>query len=198
MSRATGVVVAAVLGCWAAACQAAESKKPEPLPAEVVAAWEKAGAKTGWMGPDNIGRIAFHAGGEGKEGEAPAFAFKEWREGTLSKLTPPEKAFGLSLDYTEVTDAGLKELAGLKQLQSLDIGRCKGVTDAGLKELAGLKQLQTLDLGLTPVRGAGLKELAGLKQLQTLDLGECKVTDAGLKELASLKQLQTLRLRGQW
>jgi hypothetical protein len=33
-----------------------------------------------------------------------------------------------------VTDAGLKELAGLKSLQSLDLSRTK-VTDAGLKEL---------------------------------------------------------------
>ncbi len=44
-----------------------------------------------------------------------------------------------------MTDAGLKELAGLKNLQSLSLGRTK-VTDVGLKELAGLKSLQTLDL----------------------------------------------------
>ena len=44
------------------------------------------------------------------------------------------------------------------------------MTDAGLKELAGLQELQTLDLGGTQVTDAGLKELAGLKSLQTLDL----------------------------
>jgi hypothetical protein len=44
------------------------------------------------------------------------------------------------------------------------------VTDARLKDLAGLNQLQTLDLSHTPVTDAGLKELAGLNQLQSLSL----------------------------
>ena len=44
-----------------------------------------------------------------------------------------------------MTDAGLKELAGLKSLQSLRLGRTQ-VTDAGLKELARLKNLQSLTL----------------------------------------------------
>jgi internalin A len=49
------------------------------------------------------------------------------------------------LAATEITDAGLKELAGLKNLQWLDLSSTK-ITDAGLKELAALKNLQTLDL----------------------------------------------------
>ncbi|HVS37946.1 MAG TPA: hypothetical protein VMS17_20470 [Gemmataceae bacterium] len=58
------------------------------------------------------------------------------------------------------------------------------MTDAGLKELAGLKQLQALYIGDTAVTDAGLKELAALKQLKRLDLVHCKgVTDAGVAEL---------------
>ena len=57
------------------------------------------------------------------------------------------------------------------------------MTDAGLKELAPLTQLRTLDLNETGVTDAGLKELAPLTQLRTLDLSETGVTDAGLKEL---------------
>jgi internalin A len=34
------------------------------------------------------------------------------------------------------------------------------ITDAGLKELAELKNLQTLNLGYTRIMDAGLKELA--------------------------------------
>jgi hypothetical protein len=34
-----------------------------------------------------------------------------------------------------VTDNGLKELAGLKELKYLDLRRCQGVTDAGVAEL---------------------------------------------------------------
>src|SRR2546421_372222 len=71
-----------------------------------------------------------------------------------------------------------------------------GVTDAGLKELADLKQLTCLYLPGTPVTDAGLKELADLKQLTTLGLASTQVTDAGLKELADLKQLTALNLEG--
>ncbi len=78
-----------------------------------------------------------------------------------------------------MTDAGLKELAGLKSLQSLNLAQHAGdgrgaegtgraeelaiagpyatrkVTDAGLKELAGLKSLQSLDLGQHASDGRG-------------------------------------------
>jgi serine/threonine protein kinase/Leucine-rich repeat (LRR) protein len=96
-------------------------------------------------------------------------------------------------DKEQVTDASLKELAGLKTLLGLDLARTK-VTDAGLKELAGLKSLQILNLNGAPVSGAGLKELAGLNDLSWLSLWDTPVTDAGLKELANLKSLQWLSL----
>jgi hypothetical protein len=40
----------------------------------------------------------------------------------------------LRLNNTRITDAGLKELAGLKQLQELDLDNTR-VTDKGRKEL---------------------------------------------------------------
>ena len=43
-------------------------------------------------------------------------------------------------------------------------------SDAGLKDLAGLKNLTVLNLALTRVTDTGLKELAGLQQLETLAL----------------------------
>jgi hypothetical protein len=57
------------------------------------------------------------------------------------------------------------------------------VTDAGLKEVARLKNLQELSLYATRVTDMGLKELAGLTNLRALDLSKAKVTGAGLKEL---------------
>jgi Leucine-rich repeat (LRR) protein len=100
----------------------------------------------------------------------------------------------VKLQGTKVTDAGLKDLAALKQLRNLDLNSTK-VTDAGLKDLAALKQLETLDLDNTKVTDAGLKDLAALKELQILTLNGTKVTDAGLKDLAALKQLDALDLR---
>ncbi len=57
------------------------------------------------------------------------------------------------------------------------------MTDAGLKELAPLKNLTTLNLGGTKVTDDGLKELAALKNLSELYLLGTKVTDDGVKEL---------------
>ncbi len=61
---------------------------------------------------------------------------------------------------------------------------CRGpLTNAGLKELAGLKNLTWLDLRDTRVTDAGLKELAGLKNLTTLQLRGTGVTEAGIARL---------------
>ena len=87
--------------------------------------------------------------------------------------------------YTQVTDAGLKDLAALKNPHHARSLHGTPVTDAGLKELAALKNLTTLNLIDTEVTDAGLKDLAGLKNLTTLCLYATPVTDAGLKELAA-------------
>ncbi len=57
------------------------------------------------------------------------------------------------------------------------------MTDARLKELAGLTALKFLNLSGTSVTDEGLKELAGLKSLQRLDLFDTKVTEAGIQKL---------------
>ncbi|HKB40357.1 MAG TPA: hypothetical protein VKD72_28260, partial [Gemmataceae bacterium] len=83
---------------------------------------------------------------------------------------------------TQVTDAGLKELAGLKNLQELDLGHTQ-VTGVGLKELNELKDLQWLDLSRTKLTDAGLMQLKGLKKLRSLYLRKTEVTDAGVTAL---------------
>jgi hypothetical protein len=130
---------------------------------------------------------------EGKAGDLPAFRLARWPAGRIAKLPAPASAFGLCLRSTKIQDAGPKELAGLTNLQALDLSDT-AVTGPGLKALAGLKRLRTLALRGTPVTDAGLKELAGLESLQELDLTDSRVKGAapGLRELAGLKQLRTL------
>ncbi len=92
-----------------------------------------------------------------------------------------------------MTDAGLKQLAGLKSLQSLRLGG-EQVTDFGLRELARLPSLQTLSLGFTEVTDIGLRELAGLQSLQTLNLlNNKRVTPAGVSDLQ--KALPALKIK---
>lgn len=99
---------------------------------------------------------------------------------------------GLDLTRTKVTDAGLKELASLKNLTSLSLTSTE-VTDEGIKDLAPLQNLKTLILWSTKVTDAGLKDLAPLKNLTSLSLND-QVTDRGLKDLAPLKNLVKLEL----
>ena len=68
------------------------------------------------------------------------------------------KATYLSLRFTKITDAGLKEVAKLQQLESLNLNWTK-ITDAGLKEVAKMKQLTSLVLFRTQITKAGVAEL---------------------------------------
>ena len=68
------------------------------------------------------------------------------------------------------------------------------MTAAGLKDLAGLKNLATLDLRGTSVTGVGLKNLAGLANLTTLYLDTSTVTDASLRSLRETDLLHALIL----
>jgi predicted small lipoprotein YifL len=82
-------------------------------------------------------------------------------EGELTKANL-EQVTEIDLGGTEITDAGLKEVAKLQQLTSLDLAGCEQITDAGLKEVAQHKQL--ISLGLPPkITGASLKGVAKLQ-----------------------------------
>ena len=64
----------------------------------------------------------------------------------------------LDLSETQVTDAGLKRIAELRELHSLSLDDTR-VTDEGLKQLRGLKKLTMLAIIGTKVTPAGRKEL---------------------------------------
>ena len=86
------------------------------LPPEIVKTWRDVGAAVGRMKMDPTEPPKFQAQAKGGSGAIPVFQFSEWKEGVLAKLPDPGAAFGLSLNATKVTDAGLKELAGLNSL----------------------------------------------------------------------------------
>jgi internalin A len=172
---------------------------PKPLPPEIVKAWREAGADVGWM-KDAPPKPSSGYGywepfrEKGEAGAVPAFRYHPDKEGVPGKLPDPGVPFGLDTHCCAMKDAEFKQLAGLKSLQSLNLGGALLLTDTGLKELAQLKNLQALYLFYAHVTDAGLKELAGLKNLQVLDLSHTQVTYAGLKELAGLKSLQWVNL----
>jgi len=88
----------------------------------------------------------------------------------------------LDLSRTGITDAGLKVLAKMPNLEHLDL-RGTAVGDEGVRALAGLGKLETLSLYGTGVTDAGLEALPGLPSLRRLYVGGTKVTEPGLDAL---------------
>ena len=88
----------------------------------------------------------------------------------------------------------------INQLKKLHLQDTK-ITDTGLKEVAKLKQLTSLNLycseiSSSQITDAGLMEVGTLTNLTMLNLdGQKKITDKGLKELAKLTKLRALHLR---
>ena len=111
-------------------------------------------------------------------------AVRERLENPEGELTEAdlEKVTSLSLYDTEITDAGLKEVAKLQKLYYLAL-RYTEITDAGLKEVVKLRHLKKLRLENTEITDAGLKEVAKLQKLRELYLIGTKVTKAGVAEL---------------
>ena len=96
-------------------------------------------------------------------------------------------------EFTKLTDAGLKEVSKLQNLEKLSLP--KQITDEGLKEVAQLQKLTYLHLTFCDqISDAGLKELAKLKKLKFLSLVNTQVTDAGVAELR--KALPNCRIIG--
>ena len=100
-------------------------------------------------------------------------------------------ALNIAKDFNDASLAVLGPVAD--KLSSVDLARTK-VSDAGLKALAGMKNLAELHLENTGVTDAGLDAVAGLTSLEYLNLYGTKVTDAGVKKLSKLAKLKALYL----
>ncbi|WP_341822228.1 leucine-rich repeat domain-containing protein [Wolbachia endosymbiont (group A) of Clivina fossor] len=113
----------------------------------------------------------------------------------IKELAKLKNLTSLDLSGDDVTDEGVKELAKLKNLTSLNLDR-NYITDEGVKELAKLKNLTSLDLSGVRIGVKGIKELAKLKNLTSLSLLRCygQKDDECVKELAKLKNLISLDL----
>jgi len=102
----------------------------------------------------------------------------------------------LSLPFANITDAGLKELADLKDLQELDLSSTQRISSKGLESIRGLRHLRSLNLSNSFANvSPGLRDLAALQELEVLELamnGTGGPTDEVLKELATIKTLRKL------
>ena len=102
-------------------------------------------------------------------------------------------AKALFLEKTVVGDKGLKAIARLPHLRSLEI-KDSPFKGEGLGHLASLDDLDVLDLARTRVTDEELRHLKGPKHLKELLLGETQVTDKGLVILSRFPKLEYLDL----
>ena len=101
-------------------------------------------------------------------------------EGNITKADL-ENVYELNLGDTQITDAGLKDVAKLQNLEELVLENTQ-ITDEGLKEVAKLQKLEQLLLSYTEITDAGLKDVARLQKLIKLVFWSTKVTKAGVAE----------------
>lgn len=100
----------------------------------------------------------------------------------------------LSINYTQISGAGLVHLKGLTNLRQLSFHKTQ-ISGAVLVHLEGLTNLTRLSLSNTQITDAELEHLKGLTKLEALDLASTQITDAGLAHLQSLVNLSALYLK---
>ncbi|MBI3823735.1 MAG: hypothetical protein HY289_13785 [Planctomycetes bacterium] len=106
----------------------------------------------------------------------------------------------LELPFSGATDAGLKEIATLRQLKVLKMVGAdkKKVTDAGVRQLFKLEQLTELVIcqNGNSLDASAFVGVGKLKQLRIVDFSNSSADDNTLKELSTLPQLRQLWFYG--
>lgn len=106
----------------------------------------------------------------------------------------PRSIETLHLESSSLDDAGLKQLAELRELRKLYLDQTK-ITNSGLESLRRLSNLQHLSLTGTSISDNGLAELSGCGQLAFLYLDETPVTGSGFAKFGR-RAYYDISLRG--
>jgi hypothetical protein len=96
----------------------------------------------------------------------------------------------------QMTDAVLERLSRIAHVEELDLSGSRGITDEGLRNLARLPRLRTLQLGGAPIGDRALETLGRVGSLETLGLAWTRITDAGVAHLAGCDRLRVVDLTG--
>lgn len=92
----------------------------------------------------------------------------------------------------QITDAGLVHLANCSQMQDLSFHWSENITNEGVRQLARLPHLQSLDVRRSQVTDEGLVHLRGVETLEALELPDEGISDRGLAYLSELPRLRKL------
>jgi Leucine-rich repeat (LRR) protein len=121
-------------------------------------------------------------------------AFTNVLESDLSLLRPLRKLETLHLSF-RLSDVGLEAISDLTSLREIEV--CEEITDAGLRSMARLSNLLSLDLQCCDITDDGLLSLSGLRNLKTLNVSFTPISDISLglvlPFLQSLESLSAVR-----
>jgi hypothetical protein len=120
----------------------------------------------------------------------------------LGQLEGNAEVKELSIELTDVSEAGMASVATLPRLRRLVLYGGWGITDGGLAMLRGMTGLEVLELKNTQVTNNGLRAVCDLPNLRSLAIF-CEprlrtLDDAGLVHLKDMPKLEVLSLTGGW
>jgi hypothetical protein len=121
-------------------------------------------------------------------------AWQGWLVTTMLGKETFAQVTEVDLNYKKVSDADLRQLAGLIHLRKLSLDYT-AVTDDGIASLQSMPNLQEVSLRYTKVADEGAAHLSRLPSLRTAHLTGTKITDAGALALASNPQITELYIR---
>jgi Leucine-rich repeat (LRR) protein len=98
-------------------------------------------------------------------------------------LFPRLRVLDVSSDQSRSPTADFSAIAGLKELQILDLSGNKTTTDHGLSQLVALKHLRALLVAETAVTDACVDSILKLPSLQSLDVHGTRLTKDGVVRL---------------
>ncbi len=102
----------------------------------------------------------------------------------------------LDLSHTRITDLGLLRLKDLRNVRELNLFYAELVTDEGLAAVKTWPRIERLNFRGVKVTDNTLALLAGKDTIRALDIGFAEVTDSGLQHLVRFKGLRELTIGG--
>ena len=116
----------------------------------------------------------------------------------LRNLAAVRSLEDLNLGKTAITDAGAVYAGRMLTLRKLDLSDNRQLTSEFLSKLTGLQELRELDLTYTSVDDAGMRHISELRKLESLILGDNRIRGEGLVDLEKMTQLKELTLWNSW
>jgi len=125
----------------------------------------------------------------------PPYPITDYLVHQLSKLP---KITALELNMSNgLTEAAIKDVGGMKQLEHLSLSAGVHVDDTSMADLAGLTNLNYLRLsGASAITVAGWATLENFKGLKTLWVAETNLGDQGIQHFKPLTLLEDITLYG--